>query len=96
MPRDLDIYKPVLKRMSADHRITVWHLALILAIIQLGSGEDINAPIFISRKRLIELSHIGSIVTYHKCIKELCAFRIIEYFPSYHPGIRTKVFFVLS
>ncbi len=33
----------------------------------------------------MRLSHIHSIATYHKVIKELHAFGYINYKPSYHP-----------
>lgn len=39
----------------------------------------------------MQLAKIGSIGTYHKCIKELMAFGYLLYQPSYHPGIRTQV-----
>ncbi len=92
---DLNMFKPLLKKLVWDNRITVSHVALIVAIMQLAQGAEPTAPIFISRKMLLKISHIGSIVTYHKCIKELVSYRIIDYFPSYHPGIRSKVFFIM-
>jgi len=86
-----ELYAVLLQRFAKDHRLTVWHLATMLAILQLATKEDTNQPIYISRLKVMELAHIGSIATYHKCIRELEDFGYIDYIPSYHPGIRTEV-----
>jgi hypothetical protein len=91
VPKDLNVFKGFLVSLIKDERITVWHLGIILGIIQLA-GNDIESPIFISRKLVMGLGHINNIGTYHKCIKELKAFGYIRYFPSFHPGIRTTVY----
>lgn len=40
----------------------------------------------------MRLAHISSIVTYHKCIKDLEMLGYIHYHPSYHPSLGSKVF----
>ena len=90
MPLDLNIFKPFLHSLTRDERITVWHMGVVFGILQLAT-TNASGPIFISRKLVMQLGHIKNIVTYHKCIKELQSFGYIEYFPSYHPGIRTRV-----
>ena len=92
MALDLNKYKAFLFAVIKDSRITVWHMAALFGIIQLSTDNDISAPIYISRKKVMELSHINNFVTYHKCIKELQEFGYIQYFPSYHPGIGSKVY----
>ena len=67
-------------------------MAALFAILHLADCNDIGQPIYISRKKIMGLSHINNFVTYHKCIRELQKFGYISYFPSYHPGIGTKVF----
>ena len=44
-----------------------------------------------SRKKVMQLSH-SSIVSYHKCIKDLEQYGYIEYIPSYHPALGRKVY----
>ena len=95
MPLDLNLYSAFLFGLSKDDRITVWHMAALFGIIQLSENNDIKAPIYISRKKVMELSHINNFVTYHKCIKELQKFGYIEYFPSYHPAIGSRVQLIL-
>jgi hypothetical protein len=92
MSLDLNVYKTLLFALSKDERVTVWHMAALLGIIQLSKVNDLTAPIYISRKKVMELSHINNFVTYHKCIKELQELGYIKYHPSYHPGIGSKIF----
>lgn len=92
MPLDLNTYKALLAALAKDERLTVWHLATMFGIIQLAESSDINAPIYISRKKLMETAHIKNFVTYHKCIKELQALGYITYVPSYHPAFGSKVY----
>ena len=66
-------------------------MAVMFGIIQLTKGGNIEDPIFISRRKVMQFSHINSIVTYHKCIKELQKFGYIQYFPSYHPSIHLSI-----
>ena len=92
MPADSNAYRDLLTVLSKDSRITVWHMAALFAIVQLADCDDLTEPIFISRRKVMILSHINNFMTYHKCIKELQVLGYIQYFPSYHPGIKTKVY----
>lgn len=92
MPADLNIFQTYLLSFSNDSRISVWHLGVMFGIINMATTMNIKAPIFISRSKIMKLAHIGSIVTYHKCIKELQEFGYIDYLPSYHPAIGSKVY----
>jgi len=89
---DLNVFKTYLLTMAKDERITVWHMAAIFGIVQLATASDMQSPIFISRKKVMQLSHIRNIVTYHKCIKELQQFGYIRYIPSYHPAFGSEVY----
>ena len=40
----------------------------------------------------MKLAHIGSIATYHKCIKQLKEFGYLEYFPSYDPSLGSQIY----
>jgi len=94
MAGDLNLYRDLLRKLIVDNRITVWHMAMVFGIVQLSHCNDIAEPIYISRKKVMELSHINNFVTYHKCIKELQNFGYIKYFPSYHPAIGSKILFI--
>lgn len=77
--------------MAYDKRITAWHWAFVMAVIQLATTSSLECAISVSRKRLMEIAHIHSIATYHKVIRELKEFGYLIYEPSYHPGIKTQV-----
>lgn len=70
--------------LCADERVTSWHLSICIAVLFLSQGSPTDY-ISTSRKQLMVLSKIRSIVTYHKCIRDLVAFGYIAYEPSYHP-----------
>jgi hypothetical protein len=74
-----------------DPRLNVWHVALLLAILSLGYKQRQKQNIKVSRSKIMALSHINTIPTYHKYFKELQNLGYIEYFPSYHPGVRSEV-----
>ena len=93
---DLNIFVVHLNSIVRDERITVWHMAMVFGIMQLATSVDLQAPIYISRKKVMRLSHIKNIVTYHKCIKELQQFGYIRYIPSYHPAIGSQVYLLNS
>jgi hypothetical protein len=88
---DLNVFTCYLNSMVQDERITVWHMAMIFGFIRLATTSDLKAPIYISRKKVMRLSHIKNFMTYHKCIKDLQQFGYIQYFPSYHPAIGSRV-----
>ncbi|MCS4165211.1 hypothetical protein [Sphingobacterium sp. BIGb0116] len=75
----------VIKKATADQRLTVSHMALFFAIVMLCRRENGYRTIQTSRKVLMGKSHIGSLPTYHKCLKDLEKYNYVNYFPSYHP-----------
>jgi hypothetical protein len=76
--------KRIYEVLGADERVTTWHLAICVGIFFLSQGGQ-KKYISTSRKELMALSKIRSIVTYHKYIRELVNFGYIDYTPSYHP-----------
>lgn len=86
--------KKLLKYLSfleEDHRLNVWHFALLSAILCLAYKQGQTRIIKVSRSKIMSLSHISTIPTYHKYFKELQQMGYINYIPSYHPGYRSEV-----
>ena len=77
-----------------DARLNVWHFALLTAILLLGIRQRQSKVINVSRSKLMALSHINTLPSYHKYFKELQEMEIIKYTPSYHPGYKSKVEFL--
>jgi hypothetical protein len=84
-------FNEVFNIMAADQRINVWHFSIYMSLFHkwlLNGGVN---PISISRRQIMEQTHIGSIVTYHKCIRQLKDYGYIIYEPSYNPFIGSYV-----
>jgi hypothetical protein len=77
--------------LEKDERLSVWHFALLTAILYLGYRQGQNRIIKVSRSRIMALSHVGTAPTYHKYFSELQEMGYIKYRPSYHPGYRSEV-----
>lgn len=65
--------------------------AVFLAMLQLWKEQKYSNPFQISRRKIMKLSGIKSIVTYHTCISELKDRGMVEYQPSYHPKLGSEV-----
>jgi hypothetical protein len=83
-----------LHHIVRDQRLKVWHLALMLALVQLAHLQSEGRITHVSRSKLMKLSHINTLPTYHKYFKELQDWGYIKYTPSYHPGYRSTVEFL--
>ena len=73
-----------LNRMADDERLNTSHVSLCFALIICWNDQKHNLPFKISRRILMDYSKIGSISTYHICIRDLIAFGFIRYKPSYN------------
>ncbi len=80
-----------LDSICEDQLLNVWHLALFLAIAQLAYKQNEKWLITVSRSKLMTLSHIKTLPSYHKYFKQLQDFGYIKYTPSYHPNGRSTV-----
>lgn len=74
-----------------DTRLNVWHFSLLSAILYLGCRQGQSKIIGVSRSKIMSLSHIKTIPTYHKYFKELQTMGYIKYTPSYNPRYKSKV-----
>jgi hypothetical protein len=81
-----------LQEISADPRTTVWHISLYVALLHSWYRNSCQSPFQISRGGLMKFAHIGSIATYHKCIKQLQEFGYIAYLPFFNPFTGSMVY----
>ncbi|MDY7397028.1 transcriptional regulator [Aureibaculum sp. 2210JD6-5] len=68
-----------------DNRLNPTHVSMYLALFQYWNLNRFENPVSISRKEIMKLSKIGSLATYHKCIKNLHEWNYLEYVPSHNP-----------
>ena len=73
-----------------DARLSHVHVSLVSAMIH-QSFELASNPFQVSRRKLMEFSKIRSTATYHKCIRQLDSFGYIDYRPSYHPLLGSRI-----
>ena len=71
-------------RLVDDPRINVWHLSIYVSLCYLSYNSKGSRIITSTRKEIMQLSHVSSFTTYHKCIRQLVAFGYIGYTPSYN------------
>ncbi|MBB6127447.1 hypothetical protein [Mucilaginibacter lappiensis] len=77
--------------LASDQRINVWHFSIYMSLFHKWIQNGQINPISISRSEIMGQTHIGSIVTYHKCIRRLQEYGYIIYEPSYNPFIGSYV-----
>lgn len=75
----------------SDPDLNVWHLAILTAVLNLAYKQGQRRIINVSRSRIMALSHINTLPTYHKYFKQLQDFGYINYRPSYHPGYKSEI-----
>ena len=81
----------IVDRMADDSRINVLHIVVLLAIVDISYHDGGVNVVTITRKSVMRLSHIRSIATYHKCIRQLEEYGYIKYCPSYNHYSGTTV-----
>ena len=74
-----------------DPKLNVWHLSILTAILGLGYRQGQGRRINVSRSKIMELSHVNTLPTYHKYFKQLQDLGYIKYSPSYHPGYKSEI-----
>lgn len=80
-----------LERIVKEKGLQPSRVSVYLAMLQLWKEQKSCNPFRISRRKIMKLSGIKSIVTYHTCISELKDRGIVEYKPSYHPRMGSEV-----
>lgn len=88
---DIQHWFDFLDEIQTDPNVNVWHIALLTAIARLAYMQNEKWVIRVSRRKLMALSHITTITSYHKYFKQLQQLGYIKYTPSYHPDYRSTV-----
>lgn len=92
----LKLLTDFINRVVNDKRLTTSHLSLSIALCHTWIDSGFNESYQISRRQIMHLSHIHSIATYHKVIKDLQKFAYLKYSPSYHPIKGSSVKLIVS
>ena len=93
--RSTDHLQRFYRKANGDRRLLPSHISLYFGLIWIWSLNGFPTRFKIYRKDLMHFSHINSIVTYHKCIKELTDYGYIVYTSSYNYHQGCEIFFTL-
>ena len=75
----------MLRNITDDVTLRTCHISLYIALCQHWIENGCKNPFNISRSKIMKLSRINSLATYHRVIQELINSKYIHYNPSYHP-----------
>ena len=84
----------VLQQFNGDSRLNPTHISLYIALFQLWNIHHFPDVFFIAREEVMKKSKIGSIATYHRCLRNLNDWKYIDYLSSHNPykGSEIKMF----
>lgn len=80
-----------LRIAAEDDRLLSVHVALYVSICSLRPSKNPGTGFRVSRRELMRLAKIRSIVTYHRRLKQLVEFGFIAYEPSYDPYRASRI-----
>lgn len=75
----------VFQKFAVDSRLNPTHISLYMALFQFWNINRFPKTFFLNREEVMQLSKIGSKVTYHRCLKQLDDWKYIQYMPSHNP-----------
>ena len=78
-------------RLSEDPRMTSFHISLYLALFQIWNKNRFQNPFTIIRDEMMQLSRIGSMNTYARCMKQLDEWGYIGYVSASNLYISSRV-----
>jgi hypothetical protein len=82
--------------LSKDKRVNVSHIGIYIALLYLWLRNKGINPTYITRRKVMQLAHIRSIATYHKCIRQLQEFGYVHYIPSYNRFSGSQVYIIFG
>lgn len=84
----------IFKRFAADPKLNPTHISLYMALFQFWNISHFANVLFINREEVMKMSKIGSLATYHRCLKKLHQGKYIIYLPSHNPYKSSQIKFL--
>lgn len=75
----------VTERFKTDDRLNSTHISIYYALFQYWNLFRFRKQFFVQREEIMQASKVGSLTTYHRCIRELSKWNYITYLPSKNP-----------
>lgn len=85
-----------LERATHQNRLNASHVSMCAALWTIKASQHGQHAFSISRRKVMQLACIRSSGTYHKNIRDLQAWGLITYIPSYHPAHGSTVSLILK
>ena len=89
----IDIFEALYDNLLNDKHLSVCLCSIYMALILMWHKNELANPFPVSRRGIMELAHVNSIVTFHKCICQLEVYGYILYYPSYSYYNRSTIYF---
>lgn len=90
---DVSVIEAFLERTKSSD-LGPAHLSLFMALYALSLDVGIGVTFRLTRRKLMAFSRLRSPASYHRKMSDLVRMGIIEYEPSYHPRLGSKVRFL--
>lgn len=75
----------VFVKFVKDPRLNPTHISLYSALFQYWNIQNFPDRMYINRDYIMQMSKIGSMATYHRCLKNLHDWKYLFYMPSHNP-----------
>lgn len=75
----------VFEKFNDDHRLNPSHVSIYYALFHYWNIFRFCKQFYVQREEIMQASKVGSLSTYHKCIRELSDWNYILYMPSKNP-----------
>ena len=81
----------IFEKFRDDDQLNPTHISLYWALFHCANFHRFPEEFFIDRKEIMDFAKIGSTATYHKCLRELDAWKYIRYMPSHNRFRGSKI-----
>lgn len=84
----------VFQQFSKDSRLNPSHISLYLTLFQHWNFNRFSETFYLNRGEVMKMAKIGSLATYHRCLRELNDWKYISYRPSHniYKGSKIRMF----
>lgn len=89
-------FREFLEKATLTTRMNASHISVYTALCLIGVTQERESGFFISRRKVMQLACIRSSGTYHKNIRDLQAWGLVTYSPSYHPALGSTVSLIVK
>lgn len=91
--KKFDLLTDFLDVIHKDPKISITHIGLYASLLGLWKKANFPERFEVYSHQVMPIAKISSSATYHKCIRELCAYGYIIYSPSFKKNQGSRIGF---